>query len=121
MKNINIKPATEVPIELRKEIYKEAIEYLKTDQNQGLCLLLPMLLWDIHYLSDAPNGETWNHRDTPILFPELTKLRLQSIYDKEKESQRIPQRKRVLKQCLKDIDNYEKANIYILLSRNKRQ
>jgi len=48
MKNEHILPNTEVPIELRKEVYKEALEYYSVNeafQCSGLCLVLPILLY----------------------------------------------------------------------------
>jgi hypothetical protein len=60
MKNEHILPNTEVPIELRKEVYKKALEIVMNsiEDQYGLCILLPELLWDVNG-DRSPNGENY--------------------------------------------------------------
>ncbi len=79
MKNEHVLPQTEVPEELRLEIYKEALRLIETDNeilgthwDYGLCLLLPCILWDLDsFTSRGPKGKGWNYRDTTTMFPEI--------------------------------------------------
>jgi len=81
MKNEHILPNTEVPIELRKEVYKEALGIIENaiEGQHGLCILLPELLWgvddDYH-----PNGKIFYYSDSDVLFPELKNF-LKKGYD----------------------------------------
>jgi len=69
----------EVPKDIRLEVYIKALESVKytkdlVGKHYGLCLLFPILLWELNnYLDNAPNGEDWDWKETPIAFPELTK------------------------------------------------
>lgn len=80
MKNthiLNLKK--EVPLDIRIEVYKDAIKYLenalKVDEDKyyvGLCILLPCLLWDLDSsFSVAPDSLDWETEDTVIAFPEI--------------------------------------------------
>lgn len=78
MKNTHILPNTEVPIELRKEVYREALRIIEIGKPRysidsfGLCLLLPCVLWELrHVLENAPNGKDWDFYHTENMFPEL--------------------------------------------------
>ena len=80
MKNthiLNLKQ--EVPLDIRIEVYKDAIKYLENDlkggyddYSAGLCLLLPCLLWKLNsFFSLAPDGNRWKNEHTVIAFPEI--------------------------------------------------
>lgn len=73
MKNAQIKPKEEVPIQLRLQVYKQALEKTNWKTNvDGLCHLLPMLLWGFTDALEA--NEKLNHHfwETKYMFPELT-------------------------------------------------
>lgn len=84
MKNLNILNLKRpVPKRIRLNVYKRALAVLKgegsdrenrvlgTGDTCGLCLLLPMLLWDFDDAYDnAPDGEDWHINDVPTAFPE---------------------------------------------------
>lgn len=93
MKNYHKTLKKKVNKRTRIKIYKQAIELLKTNQphfdmDKGLplCLLLPCILYQLdHYLQSNPDGTSFNYKDTPIAFPELTPERIEFIeshYDK---------------------------------------
>jgi len=74
MKNTHIKAGEEVPIELRKEIYKDALDVIEkgivSRECMGLCLILPKLLWGLDlniYLHKQVHFKV-NHKE---MFPEL--------------------------------------------------
>jgi len=79
MKNTHILPNTEVPIELRKEVYREAFNVIDEKKDvygmekcYPLCVLLPCILWGLSYFLDlAPNKEDWDYKHTDNMFPEL--------------------------------------------------
>lgn len=70
-KNLHIKNLySPVPMELRLEIYKEALTTWLV--SPGLCLLLPKLLWGLVSIFDnGPDGQVWPLRSTSTAFPEL--------------------------------------------------
>jgi hypothetical protein len=90
MKNTHIKAGQEVPIELRKEIYREAFEIVKNwkdDVKYGwhtpyLCWLLPSLLWgkdcwrEFEYYGCDSKYHYYNYR---LMFPELRRCTLEVI------------------------------------------
>lgn len=99
MKNTHIKTLTK-PIDknTRLSVYKETLERFNQkqgDQKQvdGLCLLLPMVLWGLeHYLDDYLDEETrqnWWWTNTPTAFPELTKKVLYKIMSAYEERDAI--------------------------------
>lgn len=86
MKNKHIKNLSqEVPPQIRVEVYEEAIKRteiainnydkkhdLPFDYSAGLCLLLPVCLWDLKDChQETPDGSWWSHYDTLLAFPEL--------------------------------------------------
>jgi hypothetical protein len=74
MKNKKILPNTLVPEKLRFKLYKQAYDDIinGTPIETGLCLSLPMYLWELKDVYDfAPNGQNWYAVDTPNMFPEL--------------------------------------------------
>ena len=98
MKNTHIKTLTK-PIDknTRLSVYKETLErFLNQQEVDGLCLLLPMVLWGLeHYLDDYLDEETgrnWCYKDTPTAFPELTQEvldKITSAYPEERDAIRI--------------------------------
>ena len=84
MKNQHILPNTEVPIELRKEVYREALRIIESGEikyelqtfENWLCWLLPSILWDYDLFIDNENKfYQFNVVQQPlILFPELKKF-----------------------------------------------
>ena len=88
MKNTHIKTLTK-PIDknTRLSVYKESLErFLNQQEVDGLCLLLPMVLWGLeHYLDDYLDEETrqnWCWTNTRTAFPELTQEVLDKISSK---------------------------------------
>lgn len=76
MKNTHIKNLlSEVPKELRLEVYRETLYKFENDSLpfHGLCLVLPCVLWGIgNYYDLAPDGSVWDCDDTSTAFPELS-------------------------------------------------
>jgi len=83
MKNEHILPNTEVPIELRKEVYKEALRIIENWNKQktkygtdepSLCYFLLMVLYgSTEVLYDHPKTEeSLYFGNTKIMFPELS-------------------------------------------------
>jgi len=83
MKNAHILPNTEVPIELRKEVYKEALDIIKSwdknkkkytfSYNPELCWFLIMVLYGSKQVlhSHPKTHEDIVFNKTPVMFPEL--------------------------------------------------
>lgn len=72
MKNEDIKPCEEVPSQLRLEVYKEALEKTNWKTNEdGLCHMLPMLLWGFTYPLEAHDRLEHSFWNTKFMFPEL--------------------------------------------------
>lgn len=103
MKNTHIKTLTK-PIDknTRLSVYRETLERFNQkqgDQKQvdGLCLLLPMVLWGLNHALDdyldEGTGNNWCWINTHIAFPELTKeviSEIRSAYElEEKNAMRI--------------------------------
>jgi len=79
MKNKHIKSLKKpITITKRLECYIKAKKHLTTENDrigdiQGLCLILPMILWDLDGVySLAPDNNHWYHGDVSIAFPEVT-------------------------------------------------
>lgn len=98
MKNTNILSLkSEVPKEIRIQVYKDAIKILKKGEgicgignDLGLCLILPCILWDFEDFEDlTPANQNWYWWDTKIAFPEITKEIIQTIYDCPKHKRNI--------------------------------
>jgi len=94
MKNTHILPNTEVPIELRKEVYREALRILELKekkysfQKRGyswLCWLLPSVLYDedcFSYKSKIMDGFSIGLSSCiAVMFPE-TKGFLKNTFNK---------------------------------------
>lgn len=68
IRNLN----NEIPVEIRLEVYKEALEDMTHIWNYGLCIGLPMILWGLkRYTEPQPDGKLWNFGKTGYAFPEL--------------------------------------------------
>lgn len=68
----------EVPKHIRLEVYKEALKRKDWINRQGLCVVLPKILFNIaegEYLADI--GEIFT--DSTIAFPELTLKTIEHI------------------------------------------
>lgn len=72
-----------LPKNIRMEVYKEALKFIKCKEEKyglygkhsGLCLILPCILWDLDtYLSDDPNDNQWEYFDTSTAFPEISEI-----------------------------------------------
>jgi len=88
MKNLDILPNQEVPPNIRLEVYKEALQLIQSDTDRskrnklgiGLCLLLPVLLWELEcYCSKLSNGRVWFYDQITKMFPELTSKKIDII------------------------------------------
>jgi hypothetical protein len=78
MRNKKYTLEKELPKKIKLQVYKKALKLYKNDENtirqlgQGLCLVLPCVLWELnHYLDNAPNAGNWSHLKTEIAFPEI--------------------------------------------------
>ena len=81
---INLK--SEIDIQTRLQVYKEALEEKSKVLKYGLCLGLPIILWGHEdHFGLTPIGMVWTHGHTPIAFPELTNDVIMYI-DKHKEN-----------------------------------
>ena len=81
MRNENILPKEEVPLEIRIQVYKEALQKLNSNKNfynlsgKALCFLLPCILWDLNFYTDnSPSGEYWCSKAAIKMFPEIKEL-----------------------------------------------
>ena len=114
MKNthiLNLKQ--EVPLDIRIEVYKDAIKYLENVLKDGydeysvaLCILLPCLLWKLNsFFSLTPDGYNWGTNQTVIAFPELkTWLPVNDSFTKEhKRLYRIQKRIDFLKETITEL------------------
>lgn len=124
MKNIHIKNLlSEVPKEIRLQVYKEALEYYDKELYNilynlitppglctgyygiGICLVLPCILWELHnYLSASPANEVWDYEDTSIAFPELSKEIISEITKASIKGDDIDYRKSLLKKWIKKLE-----------------
>lgn len=68
----------------RLEVYKKALEFIESYTPKGinkygltgydgLCLILPSVFYDQHYLDAIPDGTDWEISDARKLFPEFGK------------------------------------------------
>lgn len=89
MRNKNIRPNQIVPKNIRRKVYQETYskfllgELENTSMHpNGLCRILPQILWGITLYDEAPNGESWTVHSATEMFPELqTELsKIQEIY-----------------------------------------
>lgn len=120
MKNTHIKSLEEiVPPNIRLEIYKEALCIVENQLNnykghrdhnsyfpRGLCLLLPLLLWDLPSVySNTPNENIWNYYETSIAFPELTTDVIKTISTAYTYQDRIETRIKFLTSFIETLTN----------------
>jgi hypothetical protein len=93
MKNSHIKPCQEVPLELRKQIYKEALEIVEDVKVEydckRLCFLLPKILWGFDSDNDSCYEKGLHFADTPLMFPELKKFLKKGTFYSYSNKQRI--------------------------------
>jgi hypothetical protein len=110
MKNTQIKNLKDVvPKEIRLQVYKDALDYYHTPKKdrrnwaEGLCLLLPCILWDLcHYLDDSI---VWDYDETSTAFPELEK-HLSEIYKCKGDKARNKYRLSILTKWISDLEKY---------------
>jgi len=114
MKNTDIRPGEVVPVDIRKEVYTEAIKTIERGKPIAhlsgfpLCLMLPCLLWDLSNFLENVHGEVggWDSTDAPKMFPELNSKRLYSIgniFTDTMKEDRDKQRIKVLTEMLADL------------------
>lgn len=84
--NTQCKPGKLVPKAIRLQVYRKAIELIKSGEHAfemdsfSLCLLLPCILWNlITYMDDAPDAEDWIWQETPEMFRELQVSHIERI------------------------------------------
>lgn len=77
-----------VPIDIRLETYIKARDYIIATEDDpyaamGLCLLLPVGLWDLpsYCYTKSPSGNNWNYEQSLKAFPELTQDIVDEIND----------------------------------------
>lgn len=100
-----------VPIEIRLDVYKKALKILENSRKKsrlnsddGLCLLLPCVLWNLEYWQDrAPDGYHWYYCNTSKSFPELNYSVIEDITSKDKKRERISTRIKYLKQFIENL------------------
>lgn len=108
MKNYDCTLGEVVPETIRLEVYKEALDFIENDREgygldkyDGLCLLLPCIMWDLnHFLSSDPNGYYWCWDETQYAFPEFGEL-IHLITECIDENEEVEARIKVLKTCIK--------------------
>lgn len=98
----------EVPIDIRRDVYIKAFKRL--DEHRGLCVLLPMILWDLEKALDEPlhyisTGEIWDCNDTTTAFPELTNEDVQCIEKEMLLDDKLKRREEILTRI---INSFEK-------------
>ena len=107
MKNLHIKIGEVVPVDLRIEIYKEAIEIIEKGeqvfglQRPWLCMMMPYLLWG----SDVEFEKWWTSIKCSQMFPEITPyfiIKMDAMmYSDEKNAIRIAHLKHSIEQLTK--------------------
>ena len=111
MKNEQIKDLSEeVDVEIRIQVYKDTIAFIESkyevveegscdvpEYDDGLCMLLPAILWGLEkYSNRTPSGERWLFYAAGIAFPELTRNVINTIVATSYK-EKVAFRKRVLK------------------------
>ena len=115
MRNKKITPKQEVPKNIRLQVYKESLAFIKANHSEdqkpydlmsknGLCLLLNCVLWDISYMDLAPNGEQWSCSETTLRFPEFTKYHLAKLAQLDFGTERVPYRIKLLESWIKKLE-----------------
>ena len=118
MKNHDCILGEVIPSKIRLEVYKEALDFIENDKEEyglnkydGLCLLLPCITWDLnHFLNKDPNENCWFWDDTQHSFPEFGEL-IHLITNCIDEEEEVETRIKVLKSCIKILEN-EDDNLY---------
>lgn len=115
MKNLHIKNLKEVvPKEIRLQVYKDALSYYKSENYErlgkvlgfGLCLSLPVHLWELSGFEELnPEGQKWDYEDTSLAFPELTKSVINKISDIEEGENQTIKRVYYLEQWISNLEN----------------
>ena len=111
MKNYDCTLGEIVPETIRLEVYKEALDFIENDGEKygldkydGLCLLLPCVMWDLdHYLNNDPNNCCWAYTETIKSFPEFGEL-IHSIIKCVDKNVEVESRIEVLKSCIKILE-----------------
>lgn len=102
-------PNTLVPLEKRLEVYEKALSIISNPLNEwcseGLCLLLPMILWDLPSYLNKPDNQYWDYRHTPNMFPEIKKF-LYGI--KYHDGNKIPKRIEALTEIIAELNQETK-------------
>lgn len=106
--------ATLVPREKRIEVYKKAIKFLYGEEENlkanldiydGICLILPVILWDLkNYRDDCPDGTKWKWTDTKKMFPEI-KYHLPSIRRGRTENEQRLLRISILERIVEEMES----------------
>lgn len=76
-----------IPAETRIDVYQKAIQHIKkhmeiADENKSnaICLLLPVILFDLYsYEDQQPNGNYWDYCNTIVSFSDITLDEIHSI------------------------------------------
>ena len=109
------------PKDIRLNVYKEALEYYcniqdggscnynaDNESGLGLCLILPVLLWNLNsYLDNLEiNDKThyWCYRDTKIAFPEIVYWVI-DIKDTDDYSDKLILRIKAMEDCIKKLSS----------------
>ena len=111
MKNYDCTLGEVVPEKIRLEVYKEALDFIENDREKygldkydGLCLLLPCIMWDLdHFLNSDPNDYYWYWDETADSFPEFGEL-IHLITKCIDEDEEVEARIKVLKSCIKSLE-----------------
>jgi hypothetical protein len=71
---------------LRLQVYNETMELIQADDTkridlgEGLCLILPGVLWEsVPFSHTRPAAWNWDNDNTQVMFPELTTERINAI------------------------------------------
>jgi len=101
MKNEHILPNTEVPIELRKEVYREALriiesgekKYIFQKHSDWLCWLTMSILYDTDiYEAEFKEGHILyclDFENSDLMFPEIVKFKKRGDYALYTNQERI--------------------------------
>ena len=114
LKNASYLPGKKVRKRVRLIVYKNALKFIKanyksghfsglTSVDSGLCLLLPCMLWNVHFLDPAPNTRHWSYYETTKMFPELTKEDIIRIESFEESKDRVEYRAFLLEMWIKEL------------------
>jgi len=97
----------EVPKEIRLEVYIKAVEYINNPiqtKGFGLCIILPVLLWDLNtFIAASPDGNDWSYQETCKAFPELTDEVLETLFHTHTTKERKIKRLEYLEQFIKQL------------------